>query len=256
MIYLAIKEVETHASGKMIRTIKLMFKKYLVFKVIAIVSILPAVASCSSLWRELTKSNVTQYQLEIALLQPNDLLGWTAGSSETLIGGSSAWGDVSSENTLSDEEKDMICDLTGGKTSRVMTSPYGNVVAYSTAEATCGTWDEMLKNTLSNEDFYRQAAREQMASAVAIYSAGLSNFKYERIDLGIGEKALVYKYSGDIIGPDGQLVFVGYQVSQFTDLMTTSLFMEGELGAVSESEAVRLASIINSRAVAAESKGG
>ena len=256
MIYSAIKEVERRAFGKIIKTIKMMLKKYLVFKVIAIVSILPAVASCSSLWRELTKSDVTQYQLEIALLQPNDLPGWTAGSSETLADGSSGWGDVSSEDTLSDEEKDMICDLTGGKISRVMTSPYGNVVAYSTAEATCGTWDEMLKNTLSNEDFYRQLARESMASSVAIYNAGLSNFKYERVDLGIGERALVYKYSGDIIGPEGQLVFVGYEVSQFTDLMTTSLFMEGEQGAVSESEVARLASIVNSRAVAAESKGG
>lgn len=234
----------------------MMLKKCLVLKVIALVLILPTAASCTSVLRELTKSDVTEYQLEIALLQPDDLPGWAAGSSDTLTGGSSGWGDVSSEDTLSDEEKNMICDLTGGKTSRVMTSPYGNVVAYSTAEATCGTWDEMLKNTLSNEDFYRQLARESMASSVAVYSAGLSNFKYERVDLGLGERALVYKYSGDIIGPDGQLVFVGYVVSQFTDLMTTSLVMEGEQGAVSESEVVRLASIVNSRAVAAETKGG
>jgi hypothetical protein len=197
-----------------------------------------SLTGCTAIVRELSKSDVTAEELSSTLLRASDLPGWSV-MTET-------------ENAAAanfQERLGEVCDIDASQSSSTYFSPEEDLTTSSTAEPVCGGWKAAREATVAAEATYRQVVQDSLAAGLSEAGLGLSDFRYERVDLGLGEQSLVYAGTATLRGPGGTISYELYMVSQFSDYLATTVLMEGYDRPVDRNELLRLASIVKGRMV-------
>lgn len=210
---------------------------HLPFTVGAVLAALISITGCADVIHEFSKSDVSATELSSTLLRASDLPGWTVSAQE----------DSAPADRAMERIKDQVCDLDAAQLSSTYISPEEDLSAWSTAEPVCGGWRAALEVTLAAEATYRQIYQDTLAATVAEEGIGLSDFRYQRVDLGLGEQSLVYLVTATLRGPGVTVSYESYEITQLTDYLATSVIVEGYGRPVDRNLLLRLASVVSGR---------
>jgi hypothetical protein len=211
--------------------------------VLPLAALLLLVAGCAEVSRELTISDATAEDLRESLVQQADLPGWTAEEAVSSAGAERALDNTATEL---EAEGNYVCDL-----APVEGPSFANaeetLVVYSTAERVCGDLASYMARTLANESVYAEGSRNSLAANLATYGVSLTNFSYERANLGLDSETHVYEIRADLQTTEGTLKYAAYEVSVYSSRIVTTLYIEGYGVAVPEQDVTRLAGLIRAR---------
>ena len=90
---------------------------------------------------------------------------------------------------------------------------------------------------------------DQVLDVPAEEGIGLSDFRRQRVDLGLGAQSLVYLVTATLRGPGVTVSYESYEITQLTDYLATSVIVEGYGRPVDRNLLLRLASVISGRMV-------
>lgn len=211
--------------------------------ILPLIALLPFVAGCAEVSRELSISDATANDLQESLVQQSDLPGWTATELANTAGAERA-----SENAKDSLEADgsYICDLAPiAGPSFVNTEQ--TLVVHSSSERVCGDLASVMEQTLADESVYREANRDALAANLAGNGVSMTNYTYKRTNLGLDDKTYVYEVRANLQTPDGNLDYVAYEVSVFSPRIVATLFIEGYGVDVPTQDVIRLAGLTRTR---------
>ena len=208
-----------------------------------LIALLPFVAGCAEVSRELTISDATANDLRESTVQSVDLPGWTQEYIAATPGA-----ERSSENANNALEADgsYICDLAPIFGLSFVNTEQALVVS-SSAERVCGDLVSYMEQTLADESVYREANRDALAANLASNGVSMTNYTYKRTNLGLDDKTYVYEVRANLQTPDGNLDYAAYEVSVFSPRIVTTINIEGYGVDVPTQDVIRLAGLTRTR---------
>ena len=204
-----------------------------------------SLTGCTDLLNSLSKSDVSPDELRSVLLTSSHFNGqWTETQPDS----------VATQAFDRELEKigDEVCDVEGMVDGPIFQRDEGALVAYSTAEAVCGSTAETIQVTKDSIDTIRAMQENGINSIAASYELGIRNFRANIVNLGLGSNAVAIHTTAEFVGEGTSVLYDQLSVTVVNDRAAVTVTIEAYGQKAPVDVLTRLVSTVKTRLAAIE----